>query len=69
MLRELKKRLRQLEKRIWTKLPFWPDDGDGFITALGVDPGKYLSINPDGSAGYDAIRALCDTAAEDWRAE
>lgn len=69
MLGEIKKRLRALEQRIWAKLPFWPDDEDGFISALSVDPGKYLTINPDRSTGYDAVRALSDTAAEDWRAE
>lgn len=69
MLREIKKRIKQLEQKIWAKLPFWPDDEDGFISALSVDPGKYLTINPDGSSGYDVIRALNDTALQDWAEE
>lgn len=69
MLRAIKKRLRELEQRIWTKLPFWQDDGDSFLESLGVDKGKYIVKNPDGSIGYDAIRALNDTAVQDWRTE
>lgn len=69
MLREIKKRLMALERRILAKLPLWSDDEDGFISALSVDPGRYLAVNPDRSTGYDAIRALSDTAAVDWRAE
>ncbi|MBR0199425.1 MAG: hypothetical protein IJQ42_04580 [Oscillospiraceae bacterium] len=67
MLRAIKERLRELEQRIWAKLPFWPDDGDSFLESLGVDRGKYIVKNPDGSIGYDAIRALSDTAVRDWR--
>ena len=67
MLRAIKKRLRELEQRIWAKLPFWPGDGDDFLECLGVDKEKYSMENPDGSIGYDVVRALGDTAAEDWR--
>ena len=42
---------------------------DGFLESLGVDRGKYIVKNPDGSIGYDAIRALSDTAVRDWRTE
>ena len=69
MLRAIKKRLRQLEKRIWTKLPFWPDDGDGFVSALGVDPERFKIIKADGLAGYDFVAALSATAEADWREE
>lgn len=69
MFEAVKKRLRALEQRILAKLPFWPDDGDSFLESLGADKGKYIVKNPDGSIGYDAIRALSDTAAEDWRAQ
>lgn len=67
MLREIKKRLKRLEQRILTQLPLWPDDSDGFLAALGVDIRRYAVTNPDGSTGYDAIRALSDLAVEDWR--
>ena len=67
MLREIKMRIKQLEQRIWAKLTSWPDDDDGFLECLGVDKEKYHMKNPDGSNGFDVIRALSDTAAEDWR--
>ena len=69
MLKAIKKRLRALEQKVRAKLLSWPDDGDGFFECLGVDKRKYSMENPDGSIGYDAIRALSDTAAADWRAE
>ncbi len=67
MIREIKKRLKRLEQRIWTKLPLWPDDSDGFLAALGVDNRRYAVTNPNGSTGFDTIRALSDLAAEDWK--
>ena len=67
MLREIKKRIVKLEQRIWAKLTFWPTDDDGFLECLGVDKEKYRMTNPDGSNGFDVIRALGTTAAEDWR--
>ncbi len=69
MLRAIKRRLKELEKRIWTRLPHWPNDCDGFLAALGVNVNQYRARNPDGSTGYDVIRALNDTAAEDWAEE
>lgn len=69
MHREIEKRLKVLEQKIWAKLLFWPDDSDGFIAALGRDPDEYRVCNPDGSIGFDAITALSITAAEDWRAK
>ncbi len=68
-LRAIKKRLRELEKRIWAKLTFWPGDDDGFLAALGVNREQYRTKNPDGSTGYDVIRALNDTALQDWAEE
>lgn len=67
MLNQIKARLVRLEQRIWTRLPLWPDDSDGFLGALGVDSRRYAVTNPNGSTGYDAIRALSDLAAEDWK--
>lgn len=69
MLRAIKKRIKVLEQRLLAKLLFWPDDGDSFLESLGADKGKYIVKNPDGSIGYDVIRALNDTAAEDWAEE
>ena len=69
MLRAIKKRIKVLEQRLLAKLPFWPDDGDSFLESLGVDKGKYIVKNPDGSIGYDVIRALSDSAVQDWRQE
>lgn len=67
MLKQIKTRLKRIEQRIFSKLPFLPGDNDDFLVALGVSPDKYRVNNPDGSTGYDAIRALNDLAAEDWR--
>lgn len=39
---------------------------DGFLDALGVVPEDYAQERPDGSIGYDFLKALCDTAAKDW---
>lgn len=39
---------------------------DGFLDALGVAPEAYEQERPDGSVGYDFLKALCDTAARDW---
>lgn len=44
----------------------FPDNEDGFIDCLGVDPEKYKHIYSDGSVGYDFLKALADTAKEDW---
>lgn len=60
-------RLAAIEARIRDALPSWTNDKDGFVEALGVDSQKYQVKNPDGSTGYDFLRALSDTAAEDWR--
>lgn len=43
------------------------DNDDGFIDALGVDPEKYKRTAPDGTVGYDFLKALSDTAKEDWK--
>lgn len=67
MLRTIKKRMKAIEGKILSKLPFWPDDSDGFIAALGRDPEQYRVCNPNGSLGCDALRALSDSAADDWR--
>lgn len=67
MLREIRRRLERLERRIWAQLPFWPSDDDGFIAALGVNPERFKIINADGSGGYDPIAALSITAKADWR--
>ena len=67
MLNQIKARLVRIEQRIWTRLPLWPDDSDGFLAALGVDNRRYAVTNPNGSTGFDAIRALSDLAAEDWK--
>lgn len=67
MIREIKKRLERLEQRIWIRLPLWPDDSDGFLAALGVDNRRYEVTNPNGSTGFDAISALSDLAAEEWK--
>lgn len=66
-MKKLLDRLKALERRIFAKLPFWPDDTDGFMEALGVDADSYRKMNADGSTGFDYLAALRDTAAEDWR--
>ena len=60
-------RIAAMEARIRAALPSWTDDRDSFIEALDVDSQKYQVKNPDGSTGYDFMRALSDTAAEDWK--
>lgn len=68
MLREIKKRIKQLEQRIWAKLTSWPDDDDGFISALGLNESEkkmFQRQNP-GGVGYDIVGALSFTAARDW---
>ena len=47
----------------------FPLDKDGFLEALSVDKEKYAVELPDGSTGYDFLKALNDTAAEDWSEE
>ena len=69
MLGTIKKRLRELEKRIWARLPFLPGNDDNFISALGVNPERFKIINADGRAGFDFLAALNSTAAEDWAEE
>ena len=66
-MKKLLDRLKALERRLFAKLPFWPDDSDRFMEALGVDASRYERENADGSTGFDFIAALADTAAEDWR--
>lgn len=66
-MKRLFDRIRALERRLFAKLPFWPDDADKFMLALGVDADSYRKMNADGSTGFDFIAALADTAAEDWR--
>ena len=66
-MKRLIDRIKALERRIFAKLPFWPDDSDKFVEALGVDADCYRKLNADGSTGFDYIAALADTAAEDWR--
>lgn len=67
MFDSIRKRISAIETRIRGKIPFYPDDGDGFLAALGVDLKKYRIKNTDGSTGYDVIQALSDLAAEDWK--
>ena len=67
MFDSIRKKISTIEMRLKGKISFFPDDSDGFITALGVNPQKYELKNPDGSTGYDAIRVLSDLAAEDWK--
>lgn len=45
------------------------DNEDGFLDALGVDPQRYAREQPDGTIGYDFMKALDDTARADWSAE
>lgn len=54
---------------IKTKAVIYPDDDDDFVKSLGVDIKKYEVKNIDGSIGYDYIRALNDSAIEDWKDE
>lgn len=67
MFESIKKRISLLERRIVGTFPFWPNDADNFLRSIGVDLEHYAVKNPDGTKGYDAIRALSDTAAEDWK--
>lgn len=67
MFEKIKKRIAVLESHIKNAFPLFFDDSDGFLSALGVDPERYAVKNPDGSTGYDAIKALSDLAAEDWK--
>lgn len=69
MLKQIKTRLERIEQKFFSKIPFWPGDDDSFLESLGVDSEKYIVKNPDGSNGFDVVRALSATAAEDWRPE
>ena len=64
--KSLMARLAAIEAKIKDALQSW-NDGDGFVEALGVNLQKYQVKNPYGSPGYDFMRALSDTAAEDWK--
>lgn len=66
MFEAIKKRLAALESKILDTFPLFPDDEDGFIAALGLDPSGYQVRNADGSIGYDFLKALSSTAADDW---
>lgn len=66
MFEYIKKRIAAMESRIMNIFPCFPDNSDGFLSALGVDPERYAEKNQDGTKGYDAIRALSDCAKEDW---
>ena len=69
MFEHIKKRIAAIESRILNILPFFPDDSDGFLSALGVDLKQYEEKNQDGTKGYDAIRALSDCARTDWNTD
>ena len=57
------KRLEEYRKQIAPPLTI-DRDRDGFIKALVGDQKEQYR---DDSGGYDAIRALNDTAADDWK--
>lgn len=62
----IKNRLFALERRLMSLFPRWSSDDDGFLAALSVNPHKYQKTNPDGSIGYDWLRALSDLAPNVW---
>ena len=66
MFESIKKRLAALESKIFSAFPLFPGEEDGFIAALGLDPSGYQVRNADGSIGYDFLKALSSTAADDW---
>lgn len=47
------------------KLPFFCTD-PAFCLALGFDAGSFAVTNPDGSTGYNELKALKACAAKDW---
>ena len=61
---KLLRKARTLLDRIVDAL--FPDNEDGFLDCLGVDPEKYKRTHADGTFGYDFLAAIADTAKEDW---
>lgn len=64
--KSLSARLAAMEARIRDELQSGNEE-DGFVEALGVDLQIYQVKNRYGSIRYDFMRALSDTAAEDWK--
>ena len=64
ILNHLKSRIKRLESTVKDiSRSLYPGNEDGFITAIvGEDKEKYRH-----GQGYDFIRALSATAAEDWK--
>ena len=61
----IKERILKLEKKIRERErdKAFPDDSDNFIEALGV-------VDPEGyrvGGGFDFLRAINDTAKDDWK--
>lgn len=61
-------RLLKKAKRVLSELAIsiFTGNEDGFMDALGVDLELYAVNIPDGSVGYDFLKALNDTSAADW---
>lgn len=55
------KRLARMEELAARIAPDLPDNVDGFLEALGVNPEAFRQ-----GAGFDFIAALSETAANDW---
>ena len=63
MRANLRKRLERLEQiNAMMSIALYPDDSDGFISAL-IGDRKELYRKDN---GYDVMAVLNDTAAEDW---
>ena len=62
----IKSARKLLEKKAVIK---YLSDDDGFMKALGVSLKRYAVNLPDGTIGYDVLRALNDTSLIDWADE
>lgn len=62
----IKSAKKLLEKKIIIE---YPSDNDGFMKALGVNLSRYAVNLPDGTTGYNVLKALNDTALIDWADE
>ena len=57
-------KIKRLERKLSIR-SIYPNDEDGFLSALGVDAKRFEKTG----GGYDFIAALNATAAEDWNEE
>lgn len=66
-MKNLDKLIRKAKEILQTGIELlFPGDEDGFMEALGVRREDYAVELPDGTLGYDFLKALEDTAPLDW---